>query len=725
MVDFNIRVIVDPTGAARGSRRVRQELTGVEQVAGRVRGLLARAFAFVTFTAAIRQLVRLGDTFISVRNQLRTVTDSEAELITVTQRLFEISQQTRTSFEGNVRLFQRLRIAADELGASQEQLFTFTERVGQALTLFGISSERARGALLQLSQGLQAGVFRAEEFNSILENAFPIAQAAARGFGDAGISVGQLRQRVIDGTLTSREFFDAFLQGSRDLEEQFAQTQATVGQGFTVLGNSLLLFVGRLEETTNQSANAAQALIALSEVVDDLGRFLFPTATERIDQLQDRLAGFRAENPAIEFFRDLAESVGLSRDALIDTDLTSQLTAQAQEDLTRETNNLLAALRQEQRELVETQSLLIDTTEQTTRFTDAQRNVIEDLEFEIFQIGRTSRERAIANALRQAETEFTDEQASAIRALAGELFDEEQRIRQRNEALERAAELAEDELRNREQASERAQQVLQDDREALRDLTDEIDPAAAATRRLNEQLALLSRAEALDPELTTERVEELREELERLNRLEVLDEQTDLASGFERGLLRVGERVNDFAATAESVIEDAFEGATNAFQDFVRTGEFDLNQFAQRISDVFLEIGTQQLFAGLFGGGGLNLFGGGGGGLGGAGGAGGLLGGLFGGVGIGSLFGFQGGVEGAPVNNLAVGRLSGVDNRLVAFRARSDETVDVNRRGESSRPVTVNINVQTPDADSFRRAQGDILLRTQTALQRSMERSSG
>lgn len=724
MVDFTIRVIIDPSQARTGTRAVRNELGGVESALTRLNRLAAGFLAFTGVRTTLRTLREFGDTVIRVENQLRTVTDTEAELVAVTEELFRISQDTRTAFDANVRLFQRVRIAADELGASQEQLFTFTERVGQALTLFGISSERARGALLQLSQGLTAGVFRAEEFNSILENAFPIAQAAARGFGEAGISVGQLRQRVIDGTLSSTEFFEAFLRGSEELEEQFLQTTPTVDQGITVLNSSLLNLVRRLEESLGAAQGAAAGFVSLSRTIDDLGRFFLPTTTERIDDLQESLAGFRAENPVLEFFRQLAESVGLNSEAFINNSALVNIEEQAQRRLTQTNNNLLATLRQEQRELVGRLDLIIDNTEATVRFTDSQQDVIDDLEFELAQLQRTSRERVVALALRQAETDATDENAEAIRTLALRLFDEEAALERRNEASERAAELAEQQERDREAAAERAQRILERDREALQELQDELDPTAAASRRLNEQLALLGRAEILDPTLTTERVEMLREELERANRLEVLDEQTDLLSGFERGLIRIGESVSDFASTSEDLITRGFEGAQDAFQEFIRTGEFELDRFVQNIADAFLEIGTQQLFAALVGptgGGGLleGLLGGIGGGAGGGGGIGGLFGGLAGG-----LLGFQDGGSFTVNPSTAVGTTTGVDNRLVAFRARDGEQVTVTPPGGGMRPIQVNMTVVTDDADSFNQSRENTVAQLAQSIRRADSRNN-
>ncbi len=275
MTDRVIRVTMDSSGVTRGAKTAERGLFGLEKSSARVsRGLRSVAQAAAAFGLAlgVRELIQYVDTFQSLQNRLRVVTDSSEELATVQQRLFEVSQETRTSFEATVGLFSRASIAADELGASQEELIQLVTLSGQALAIQGGAAAESAGALRQLSQSFSSGIVRGEEFNSILEGAFPLAQAAARGLDAAGGSVGRLRTLVIEGKVTSEEFFRAILEGGGQLEEQFAQTTATLGQSFQVLQNSLLLFVGGLNEASGVGASAAQGIISLARSVDDLGK---------------------------------------------------------------------------------------------------------------------------------------------------------------------------------------------------------------------------------------------------------------------------------------------------------------------------------------------------------------------------------------------------------------------------------------------------------------------
>ena len=55
---------------------------------------------------------------------------------------------------------------------------------------------------------MAGGIVRAEEFNSIIENTPEIARAIAAGMG---VSMGQLRQDMLAGKLTSDAVFKALL----------------------------------------------------------------------------------------------------------------------------------------------------------------------------------------------------------------------------------------------------------------------------------------------------------------------------------------------------------------------------------------------------------------------------------------------------------------------------------------------------------------------------------
>ena len=140
----------------------------------------------------------------------------------------DLSVPCRRSATRILSAASRLSIAARELGANQGTLLQFTEAVGQAIAIAGSAGESARGSLIQLSQAVGTTIVRAEEFNSILEGAPRIAQAAAAGLDRAGGSVAKLRYLIVNGQVTSKQFFEAILSQSGKLASEFATTNSTI-----------------------------------------------------------------------------------------------------------------------------------------------------------------------------------------------------------------------------------------------------------------------------------------------------------------------------------------------------------------------------------------------------------------------------------------------------------------------------------------------------------------
>lgn len=264
---------IDIIVSERGSRVVKrniEDIGGSARTAGGGVQFLRTALAGLGGAFIVRELGRLVDQFTSINNLLRVTAGSQQIVNQRFSDLLGIANRTRAPLDAIVQLYQRGSLAANELGASQADLLRFTENVGLALAQQGGSAAAASGALLQLSQSLGAGIVRAEEFNSILEGAFPIAQAAARGLDAAGGSVARLRQLVIEGKVTSDEFFRAILSQTDELEAAFANTTPTISQAFTVLRNNLVATIGELDRTLGISSAVASAIILLANSLEVL-----------------------------------------------------------------------------------------------------------------------------------------------------------------------------------------------------------------------------------------------------------------------------------------------------------------------------------------------------------------------------------------------------------------------------------------------------------------------
>lgn len=234
--------------------------------AGLQRGI-ATAFAGA---AALRGAQQLIDASTRIENSLKVVGLAGEELDRVYDQLFASAQRNMAPLESLTTLYSRLGLAQKELGATNDELISFTDNVALALRVQGTNAQEARGALIQLSQAMGSGIVRAEEFNSVVEGAPSILRAAAAGLVEAEGSVAKLRALVVDGKVSSQAFFQAFQAGAGILRDQVAGAEVTVSQGFVRLQNVLIDTAGKFDNATGASRGLAGMLSDLGDNIEEL-----------------------------------------------------------------------------------------------------------------------------------------------------------------------------------------------------------------------------------------------------------------------------------------------------------------------------------------------------------------------------------------------------------------------------------------------------------------------
>ncbi len=237
---------------------------------GQTASTLRSAAGVIGGYVTARELTEITDAYTKFTNRIKIAGVAQSEQRVVEDSLFASAQKYGVELNSLGDLYGKASQAAASFGGSQSDVLRFTDGVAAALKVQGGSTESARGALLQLSQLLQTGTVRAEEFNSVNEGAFPILQAVATGAERFGGSVAKLRQEVLSGTVTSQEFFRAFLAGSATLEERAAKSTLTTAAGFTTLKNALEVYIGRANEASGVSAAVGAGLHAIADNLDTL-----------------------------------------------------------------------------------------------------------------------------------------------------------------------------------------------------------------------------------------------------------------------------------------------------------------------------------------------------------------------------------------------------------------------------------------------------------------------
>lgn len=229
-------------------------------------GSVSTVFKTIVTSMAVAKVVQYADAMSLVEGRLKLVTSSSAELAKVQKELFDISQRSRSSFTDTADLYTRLARSTKDLGLNQSQLMTITETISKSMVVSGASAEEAGRAVFQLSQAFMGGTLRAEEYNSIIDQAPRLLQAMADATGK---SMGELRQAMLDGKISSEVMAKSLLSQSDTIQNEFSQMPQTVGQSLVMLENSFMSLVSQMDKSSSFSSKLSNTFASMANSMTD------------------------------------------------------------------------------------------------------------------------------------------------------------------------------------------------------------------------------------------------------------------------------------------------------------------------------------------------------------------------------------------------------------------------------------------------------------------------
>lgn len=241
---------------------------------GALRSQLMASIGAIVAGAGTAAAIGLADTYTRFQNSLKVAGLEGQQLAVVQGRLFEIANRNGIAVEGLGQLYGRLSMATKQLGASQGDLEAATNSVASAIRISGRPASEASGAMTQLSQAFAGGKVRAEEWSSVIEGMPALAMALANASEKYRGNLGALKADVDKGNFSSAEMLRLMKLAEPALRKQAELAGTTTAQGFEVLKNKMVEFIGKTNETWGITARLSEALVYLSENLDDVARVL-------------------------------------------------------------------------------------------------------------------------------------------------------------------------------------------------------------------------------------------------------------------------------------------------------------------------------------------------------------------------------------------------------------------------------------------------------------------
>ncbi|MEG8706088.1 tape measure protein [Klebsiella pneumoniae] len=233
--------------------------------AGRFEGALNKVGAAIAaaFTIdAAKKLIAIGDEMVTLQARIARLSPSIDAAKDTLASLSAIASQTGSGLYETEKLWESLTTSLKETGATNAQVLSLTSTLQKIGTIGGSSAEEMSNALRQFGQSMAKGVIQAEEFNSVIEQMPELARQIAAGLG---ISIGDLRKRMLEGKLTAQDALNAIQSQSRSVNAEFEKMPVSIDRA----KNSLDVAFKNAINDLNQAIGLTTTLAGLMQSVAD------------------------------------------------------------------------------------------------------------------------------------------------------------------------------------------------------------------------------------------------------------------------------------------------------------------------------------------------------------------------------------------------------------------------------------------------------------------------
>ncbi|EMG7907595.1 tape measure protein [Enterobacter ludwigii] len=426
--------------ATNAAKKMDELQTNINRVAGAIAASLVVDWGKAFLVAA--------DNMSQLNARIERLTGSAAAASQTMQSLMRISSATGGSLQDTEKLWEILSTALRDTGATNGQILQLTETLQKIGRIGGSSSEEMANALRQFGQSISSGTVRAEEFNSILEQMPELARQIAAGLG---VSIGQLRQLMLDGKLTAEDALNAIQKQTGSVNAEFEKLPRTLSQANTALTNSFLSMIDSVNQATGASSGMVAVIDSLTAALDRLaGKAI--SADSQISDLNSTaemftrrartwswlgLDGWEAQNKALAGLSNKAAMLVGDLDAVTKASKTAANTKPIEIKTTGTTAGSKAK---------GGKSAAQKDAEQYAKAQESVNQKLDELkqkaELSAGSVGELSRAQAVLNAQQSLGNTASQEQVMLAGQLAGKAWDNANALREQAKAERERTEAA-------------------------------------------------------------------------------------------------------------------------------------------------------------------------------------------------------------------------------------------------------------------------------------------
>ena len=561
-------------------KNARNAGSGMKNAGGAASGLktsmsmLAGAISVSLIIGWGKAFLDIADNMTQLQARIKRLT-GDAEIAKETfNSLTNIASTTGASLSDTTKLWETLTSSLKEAGATNAQVLNLTDTLQKIGRIGGSSTEEMANALRQFGQSIASGTIRAEEFNSILEQMPELARQIATGLG---ISMGELRARMLDGKLTAEDALNAIQDRTSIVNAEFAKLPRSISQATGSLETSFAKMIASINDATGASSTFVSVIdsitsainrltgqtIGAAEVISDL------TSTAEMFSRRARtwswvgIDGWAAQNQAIAAVANQAATLVADMDAV--TKSTGDA-AKAQAHLT-----VPKAAEKEKKKKATGKSA---EERQAESVAEKLEKLRQQTMLNATSTSELSREQAILNAQQSLGKAATQEQIKLAGEYAAKIWDQKNALKEQAEA-------------------EKEKQRIEKSYQGLRAIA---SPTTGIDSEYQQRMADLDAYAAAYPQKITE-IEQTRAAIEAQYRQQRMDAMWAEWQQQSLGAQLFGTALDSAMSTASNSITGLLTG-TMSVQDAMRSlGSTVLNSLVNS----FVEMGVQWVKSAVMG----------------------------------------------------------------------------------------------------------------------------
>lgn len=255
-MDFRLNLLANTAGLQQGMNGAKFAVNA-----------LVAAMAAVGVGLSVQGLAQAADSYTNLSARINIATKDGGDFNQAMAGVHQVALATNSNLTTTADLFTRLNAVGKDMGMTQQQALDLTKTVTQAIKIGGGSAEAADGAVTQFIQAMQGGVLRGEEFNSIMEGGYGLAEALARGLG---VTTGELRKMAEAGELSSERVAKALQSQSASVQATYDKFPLTIANALQRISTSWEILIGKMDQANGASASVAQWLKLLADNIQEL-----------------------------------------------------------------------------------------------------------------------------------------------------------------------------------------------------------------------------------------------------------------------------------------------------------------------------------------------------------------------------------------------------------------------------------------------------------------------